>query len=246
MEFQSEANDWWTWVLAQFRRATVTKKHKFMPHQIWWTDTKEIWAMSPVAFQHGLTLGWALKHNTHTKWAYTRGGGGEEECTGKDWIIPTLPMWTTGWGASAPCSGSASCLYCKVVKRYANSGWSLGRNAANSHHMITLFGSFNQSCHVSLHGLTFSETTEKKRRNGLHRKLFFTYFWLFIFNSVCLINDDVSPGKFLENSLFSDDHLIRCNASIPLTRKHCVTDKCCLIIELLTMNFIQWTQVSNG
>ena len=40
-----------------------------------------------------------------------------------------------------------------------NTGWSLGRTAATSHHVFTLFGSFDQSCHVSLLGLTFSESS---------------------------------------------------------------------------------------
>ena len=52
-----------------------------------------------------------------------------------------------------------------------------------------------------------------------------TYFRLLILNSVCLINDDIPPGKLLEHHFLSYHHFIRCYTSVPLSRERGVSDK---------------------
>ena len=62
-----------------------------------------------------------------------------------------------------------------------------------------------------------------------------TYLRLLILNSVCLINDDIPPGKLLKHCFLSYHHLIRCYTSVPLSREHGVWDKCCLKIYNSTL-----------
>ena len=52
-----------------------------------------------------------------------------------------------------------------------------------------------------------------------------TYLRLLILNSVCLINDDIPPGKLLKHCFLSYHHFIRCYTSVPLSREHGVSDK---------------------
>ena len=62
-----------------------------------------------------------------------------------------------------------------------------------------------------------------------------TYLRLLILNSVCLINDDIPPGKLLKHHFLSYHHFIRCYTSVPLSREHGVSDKCCLKIYKSTL-----------
>ena len=58
-----------------------------------------------------------------------------------------------------------------------------------------------------------------------------TYLRLLILNSVCLINDDIPPGKLLKHCFLSYHHFIRCYTSVPLSWEHGVSDKSCLKIN---------------
>ena len=62
-----------------------------------------------------------------------------------------------------------------------------------------------------------------------------TYLRLLILNSVCLINDDIPPGKLLKHCFLSYHHFIRCYTSVPLSREHGVLDKCFLKIYNSTL-----------
>lgn len=50
-----------------------------------------------------------------------------------------------------------------------------------------------------------------------------------IFDAVSLVDDNVAPVEFFEDSFFSDTHFIGCYAHIPLSRHENITNEIGLI-----------------